>query len=571
MNKFIILLMIKRNTKKELIQKFEDAINFFSLKFKDPNVEQSFIDEKLEYSKMRLLSLSFFFLIWGFMLLGLRPLQLYFQKTNELNPVNTGIPPTINLVNFIVVIASIIIEIIIFFIRYLSFVRGYFSSLSGVLFLIYVSYLTQTNLKGNAMYLQPSILPCLINSISISMIYSHNWIHGSLILCIICFSYQIFLFCFSTGYFDKFLTCLIIIFVCIVYSICLRIIEYFQRESFFVCDLAIKQMENSEQILENLPEPIVITENNHVVFSNQSLRSINLKKNEIRRTDPSLGVDSHPENLLLAESILSNLYHSESAKPLIEFISNNIKIPLHSIFVHKDNIKRKEKPFEIISNEISYGNRSQIVYALKNQYYYSKVQESKSKEKYSRIFISSISHNIRTPLNMIEGNIDLLYYKVIDYSLKLYCTNILNGSQLLNILIDNLLDYSKIMSDTFQIFVIPFNLRKEFNKIYSLFHSKFEDKNLFFHFEFDENFPLTVFSDPKRITQILVCLISNALNFTLVGGVKIKIKYNLMCQKVKVSVADTGIGISKNNFNNIFQIYGKIDDPMNLNSNGMNN
>ena len=125
------------------------------------------------------------------------------------------------------------------------------------------------------------------------------------------------------------------------------------------------------------------------------------------------------------------------------------------------------------------GDEKEIIYHFQNLKNFKKVNKMKSKEKVSNIFISSVTHNFRTPINIIEGNVEaILFNESLDESTKQYCLNIQNSAKNIMFILQDLLDYSLIKLDTFQPRYEPFNLEKTCNEIISRLNDRFIDKNL---------------------------------------------------------------------------------------------
>ncbi|GEM_PF-3934800 len=190
-------------------------------------------------------------------------------------------------------------------------------------------------------------------------------------------------------------------------------------------------------------------------------------------------------------------------------------------------------------------------------------------------FLANMSHEIRTPMNAILGFCELLY-DVIKEPLPLsYLQAISSSGKTLLALINDILDLSKIESGKLQIHYEPINFKTVIQEIHHIFSQKAKAKKLDFMIECDPNLPVGIMLDEVRIRQILFNLVGNAFKFTETGYIKISVKleevltqhltenllnknYNLM-----INIEDTGIGISENQQENIFESFIQVDSKNN--------
>jgi PAS domain S-box-containing protein len=173
-------------------------------------------------------------------------------------------------------------------------------------------------------------------------------------------------------------------------------------------------------------------------------------------------------------------------------------------------------------------------------------------------FLANMSHEIRTPMNSILGFSEVLINITDNPKQKNFLKTILDSGKTLLLLINDILDLSKIEAGHMEISPEPADLRVIVNEIKQLFCQKAKEKNLGFFVEVDDNFPQTVIIDEIRLRQILLNLTGNAIKFTHEGYVKITI--NLISDKngvvdFEVSVYDTGIGVAETDKQRIFESF----------------
>ncbi|GAG57601.1 unnamed protein product, partial [marine sediment metagenome] len=134
---------------------------------------------------------------------------------------------------------------------------------------------------------------------------------------------------------------------------------------------------------------------------------------------------------------------------------------------------------------------------------------------------------------------------------------ILNSANHLHELITDIIDMTKIEVNKFNIRKEKFDLVKELKNLIDTFNVAIEEKGLEFFMDTPEN--LIIYNDKKRINQILLNLIGNAVKFTDKG--KITIKNRLLKREIAISVKDTGPGIQKEDLKKLFKPFSRILEP----------
>ncbi|UXP30628.1 ATP-binding protein [Reichenbachiella agarivorans] len=173
-------------------------------------------------------------------------------------------------------------------------------------------------------------------------------------------------------------------------------------------------------------------------------------------------------------------------------------------------------------------------------------------------FLSVMSHEIRTPMNAVIGMIHLLLAENPKKSQMDNLKTLKFSAENLLILINDILDYSKVEAGKIKLENIPFDLRELTKGIGNAHEIKAADNGISFNILIDHRIPASLKGDPARITQILNNLIGNALKFTPKGEVRLLINFKGKSKgKVKLQfiVEDTGIGISKDKKEMIFESF----------------
>jgi two-component system, sensor histidine kinase and response regulator len=172
-------------------------------------------------------------------------------------------------------------------------------------------------------------------------------------------------------------------------------------------------------------------------------------------------------------------------------------------------------------------------------------------------FLASMSHEIRTPMNAIIGFSEMLLDEPLTDSQHKFAQTILECSHGLLNLINDILDFSKIEAGKLDIEWLPCDLSDILNEISALFQVAVRDKGLTLEIEMNPAAPRRITTDPTRLRQCLINLVSNAIKFTESGTVRIGIRPESfgLC----IEITDTGIGIDPGQIESIFDPYVQAD------------
>jgi signal transduction histidine kinase/CheY-like chemotaxis protein len=173
-------------------------------------------------------------------------------------------------------------------------------------------------------------------------------------------------------------------------------------------------------------------------------------------------------------------------------------------------------------------------------------------------FLAHVSHELRTPLNAVLGMAEVLVRTELSSEQRRYVGIFQHAGGLLASLLDDLLDLSKIEADRLLLNIHPFSLHALVAQQIELLKSRAVDKGISLSHTIDAQVPDVVQGDAKRLTQILVNLIGNAIKFTAVGGVRVRVTVDAQA-KVCFSIRDSGIGIAQSKVDLIFEPFAQAD------------
>jgi len=193
-----------------------------------------------------------------------------------------------------------------------------------------------------------------------------------------------------------------------------------------------------------------------------------------------------------------------------------------------------------------------------------KLRCAEKSERSKGLFLAQMSHEIRTPLNGVLGMLHLLEKSSLDAEQRDWAQTLRSSSStLLNVLNDSL-DYSKIEAGKMRLAVDEFDLRQVFQRVGKLFIPRAAEKKLTLEVQFDSHLPERVKGDADRLAQVVSNLVSNAIQFTQSGMVRVVVlltSRDVSLVGIRIEVEDTGIGMDSATQARLFQAYFQADSP----------
>jgi signal transduction histidine kinase/ActR/RegA family two-component response regulator len=207
-------------------------------------------------------------------------------------------------------------------------------------------------------------------------------------------------------------------------------------------------------------------------------------------------------------------------------------------------------------SRLRFTRKTQKLLQHKNEIIEAEKEKAEASEKAKHQFLANMSHEIRTPMNAIKGMTDILIRRNPKEDQKEYLDGIKQSSDSLLVIINDILDISKIEAGKVELEHETFSVNELVHNVHTIMQFKAEEKGL----QLLKDIPaknLTVQGDATRLRQILINLIGNAIKFTEKGLVTTSVKSELAGDKINVhfTVSDTGIGIDTDSMGKIFESF----------------
>ncbi|HSJ66279.1 MAG TPA: ATP-binding protein [Anditalea sp.] len=300
-------------------------------------------------------------------------------------------------------------------------------------------------------------------------------------------------------------------------------------------------MEFFKQAIENSPNPTYV-KNTHgqIILANKAYAALYSTTVDMLIQEGGLKIDfsAKMDNQLLKSGDSNSLDEYIKKKDGSKVWYNTIKKPIYN--------EEGERWLLSVSSDITALKKSSIL--------------AEEAIKAKSTFLANVSHEIRTPMNGILGMARLLKKTQLTAEQENYLQFILsNADNLLNIL-NEILDYSNVESGNVKLENIPFDVVAEVYNTVDRARQKADDKGLKMNFHLPENPLPVVEGDPYLLLQVLNHVINNAIKFTKAGHIDIKVngsKPKGAIINLTFTVEDTGIGISTDKFEQVFESFNQ--------------
>lgn len=307
----------------------------------------------------------------------------------------------------------------------------------------------------------------------------------------------------------------------------------------------------------------------------------NVSKFEFRLTSGVIGYDIKMMLLMLCAGVpmtgFANFYATYNIGAPLGAMSDFMKE-----YAEADDEKKLEVGHKVDSIPIKTNDEIQVVHesiretvhAIED--YIGHINEEHELEKELEVaqkaseakssFLSSMSHEIRTPINAVLGLNEMILRESSDTQILEYANGVKSAGNSLLSIINDILDFSKIEAGKMDIIPVPYNLSSTINDLINMVQQRAENKGLTFKLNVDSTTPASLIGDEIRVKQCVTNILTNAVKYTEEGSVTFSITYRKIDDEsiaLRFTVADTGIGIRKEDLDKLYSPFERIDEVRN--------
>lgn len=269
----------------------------------------------------------------------------------------------------------------------------------------------------------------------------------------------------------------------------------------------------------------------------------------------------------LADTILPQHYRKELEKGIREYLETGAsKILGQRIEIEAINRGGAPIPIELLITPISLDDQTiytafirDISERKRNEQIIIKAKEqAEAASKAKSEFLAVMSHEIRTPINAVIGSLSILEDEAMNAEQRRHLENAKQGGESMLMVINDILDYSKIEAGKLALESAAFDLLELTESVITMMSVKAVEKNIELSMTLDPRLPRKHLGDPGRLRQILLNLVSNSIKFTSEGGVILSAR-KADDNAIRFEVEDSGIGISEENQKLLFNKFEQVD------------
>lgn len=181
-------------------------------------------------------------------------------------------------------------------------------------------------------------------------------------------------------------------------------------------------------------------------------------------------------------------------------------------------------------------------------------------------FFAKMSHEIRTPINTIIGLNQMNLREELPEEAAENCISISNAGDMLLYLVNDILDMAQLETGKMKIIPAEYETRQFFINLVDMLQLRIKNKGLDFFIDIDNKIPSVLYGDEKRLTQVMINILTNAAKYTSEGSVILTARGEWEDKenfKLVISVADTGMGIRKEDLEDLFDYFTRLDERKN--------
>jgi len=331
-------------------------------------------------------------------------------------------------------------------------------------------------------------------------------------------------------------------------------VAFFMEKNF---KLLFHQLISFDRTLKSFEELINKILPNQIIILDEQKREILFCNEEVHKfyeTTFDHKIFNHIQKILLSENnlfeILAQIQQNEEKFNFLEYQT--------TIWSSK---AKQDCYFDVKIGKIHWQNQNAFLILMSDITAAKLVKQLKELDEYKDRLLATVSHDLRTPLNGLVGILGLLLGRIFEKESKKYLKIAMRCSNLLLFMINDILDFSQIRNGKLRLIFSRYRVTDLIKEVTDLIKFQCQRKNLAFILDIPKDLINQMLCDHRRVQQVLLNLLSNALKFTSTGHLKLMVRKIVENGKrfIKFSVEDTGLGIKKEDLTKLFKLFGKLD------------
>jgi len=531
---------------------FPKEIHKFTLRFTDAVLET-------KYNRERASAIRIF---WPFKLLfTILLLLLLYRRIANLFLADSGLrsinlPKYITIINLVSIGITFLLELIIYFIKRLTIFKG-------VIYITYtfciVSYTSYHHMKDNFSDI-PMGIPSYLSALIIGTVYVRCWLTASC-GCFISLIVKLYYTWIQEASIYE------ISLFSLLYAVCYSLIasyfyinEYGIRCRFYLLHKREEVQNNYYELLKNLPVGLILLDlNNAPFFYNNAIEDI------VAKEDSKVTMESDENH---AAEKVNKLFSSLKEKDKqIDLKTNLEKWNSIDIINPKVYTYLEDNVYLVKGLGGTFRQQNCKILILEDQT--SLYNLNKIEKKYQKLYLDSVVHDIRTPLNGIFGMLEMINAFDLDNEVKNYIDAARKMCKLMLFLTYDIIDYAHMEANKFKLNYSKVNIRAIIEELNQLFESKLKTRAVQYQLTIDDNVRDIICIDKTRYMQIFLNIMSNAIKYTFEGFIKVRVTYDEERGYLVTYIQDTGIGIKEEDIPKLFKLFGKLDWNIEYNVTGI--
>eukprot|EP00826_Nyctotherus_ovalis_P057539 TRINITY_DN7875_c0_g1_i1.p1 TRINITY_DN7875_c0_g1~~TRINITY_DN7875_c0_g1_i1.p1 ORF type:complete len:755 (+),score=212.76 TRINITY_DN7875_c0_g1_i1:77-2341(+) len=451
--------------------------------------------------------------------------------------------------------AALLLELVAFLVKKFNLSQGFF-------YLVYTFFsISYSSLKKNKTTFAdvPMGIPSYVLAFVVGSIYIKCWMTGAC-ACFVGLGIKLYyIWVQETPTMENIVFSLIYAASYILLILYFYINEYGIRFKFYLLHKREEFQSNYHELIASMPVGLILFDLNNVpFFCNHAVEEITAKEGDGLLTEGK--EESLAERVGRLLSLFKDKCNHVDLKTAVEQWDASIGSPREYTYLEENMyvVRGLKGTFKQLDCKILILEDQTSLYNL-----------SKVEKKYQKLYLTSVVHDIRTPLNGIFGMLEMVNMEKFEAESKAYIDTAKRLCKLMLFVTCDIIDFTQLEANKLKLSCSKVDIHDVIEETYQLIEFSLKKKQIKCKLTIDENIPEKVYIDRMRYVQILLNLVTNSLKYTFEGSVEVQLSYDEATDLIVTRVKDTGIGIKAEDLPKLFRMYTRLDKDVGNTSTGI--